>query len=163
MKWWRSLSVIIINIHDRPWMSPQHILSVTPPLVTFSFWWLRLLSVTIAHMKWWRSLSVIIINIRDGPWMSPQHIISVTPPLVTFIFLVMETIVYHHCPYEMVMVTICHHKSLLMTDLECHHNTYTFGDAAVGDVQFLVRKDLLTITNELMVTFFSPHQCYFFL
>ena len=92
--------------------------------------------IVVVHMKWWRSLSVIIINIRDRPWMSPQHILSATPPLVTFSFLVTEAIVRHHCSYEMVTVTIRHYKSLLVTDLECHHNTYTFGDATFGDVQF---------------------------
>ena len=95
--------------------------------------------------------------------MSPQHILSATPPLVTFSFLVTEAIVCHHCSYEMVTVTIRHYKSLLVTDLECHHNTYTFGDATFGDVQFLVTKALLTLTNELMVTIFAPHQCDFFL
>ena len=115
------------------------------------------------HMKWWQSLSVIIINIHDGLWMSPQHILSATPPLVTFSFLVTEAIVHHHCSYEMVTVSIHHYKSLLVTDLECHHNTYTFGDATFGDVQFLVTKALLTLTNELMVTIFAPHQCAFFL
>ena len=119
--------------------------------------------IVVVHMKWWRSLSVIVINIRDGPWMSPQHILSATPPLVTFSFLVTEAIVHHHCSYEIVRVTICHYKSLLVTDLECHHNTYTFGDATFGDVQFLVTKALLTLTNELMVTIFAPHQCAFFL
>ena len=48
-------------------------------------------------------------------------------------------------------------------DLECHHNTYTFDDATIGDIQFLVTEALLTITNELMVTFFTPHHCLFFL
>ena len=67
--------------------------------------------------------------------MSPQHILSATPPLVTFNFLVTEAIVHHHCSYEMVMVTIRHYKSLLVTNLECHHDTYTFGDATFGDVQ----------------------------
>ena len=85
------------------------------------------------------------------------------PPLVTFIFLVTKAIVRHHCSYEMVTVTICHYKSLLVTKLECHYNTYTFVDATFGDVQFLVTKALLTVTNELMVTFFAPHQCLFFL
>ena len=56
----------------------------------------------------------------------------------------------------MVAVTIHHYKSLLVMDLECHHNTYTFGNATFGDVQFLVTKALLTLTNELMVTFFDP-------
>ena len=82
---------------------------------------------------------------------------------MTFNFLVTEAIVRHHCSYEMVTVTIRHYKSLLVTDLECHHNTYTFGDATFGDVQFLVTKALLTLTNELMVTIFAPHQCDFFL
>ena len=48
-------------------------------------------------------------------------------------------------------------------DLECYHNTYTFGDATFGDVQFLVKKAHLTLINELMVTIFAPHQCAFFL
>ena len=82
---------------------------------------------------------------------------------MTFSFLVTEAIVCHHCSYEMVTVTIRHYKSLLVTDLECHHNTYTFGDTTFGDVQFLVTKALLTLTNELMVTIFAPHQCVFFL
>ena len=95
--------------------------------------------------------------------MSPQHIISVMPPLVTFRFLVVEAIVHHHFSYEMVMVTIRHYKPLLVMDLECHHNTFTFGDATFGDIQFLVTKALLTLTKELMVTIFSSHQCPFFL
>ena len=82
--------------------------------------------IVVVHMKWWWSLSVIVINIRDGPWMSPQHILSATPPLVKFSFLVTEAIFRHHSPYEMVTVTICHYESLLVMDLECHHNTYTF-------------------------------------
>ena len=82
---------------------------------------------------------------------------------MTFNFLVTEAIVRHHCSYEMVTVTIRHYKLLLVTDLECHHNTYTFGDATFGDVHFLVTKALLTLTNELMVTIFAPHQCVFFL
>jgi len=57
----------------------------------------------------------------------------------------------------MVTVTIRHYKLVLVMDLECHHNTYTFGDATFGDVQFLVMKALLTITNELMVMFFNHH------
>ena len=89
--------------------------------------------IVVVHMKWWRSLPVIIINIRDGPWMSRQHTLSAMPPLVTFNFLVTEAIVYHHFSYEMVTVTIRHYRSLLVTDLECHHNTYTFGDATFGD------------------------------
>ena len=93
--------------------------------------------IIVFHMKWWRSLFVIVINIRDGPWMSPQHIISVTPPLVTFRFLVIEAIVRHHCSYEMVMVPIHHYKPLLVTDLECHHNTFTFGDANLVMFSFL--------------------------
>jgi len=63
------------------------ILLVTPPLVTFSFLWWRLWSITIAHMKWWQSLSVIInhywwwtLNVTTTP------ILLVTPPLVTFSF-----------------------------------------------------------------------------
>jgi len=28
-------------------------------------------------------------------------------------------------------------------DLECHHNTYTFGDATFGDVQFLVMEAMV--------------------
>ena len=127
------------------------------------FWWWRLFSVTIAHMKWWRSLSIIMINICDRPWMSPQCILSATPPLVTFSFLVMKTIVRHHCSYEMETITIRHYKSLLVMNLKCHHNTYNFGEATFGDVQFLVAKALLTVTNELMVTFFAPHHCPFFL
>ena len=63
----------------------------------------------------------------------------------------------------MVTVTIRHYNSLLVMDLECHHNTYTFGDATFGDVYFLVTKALLTLINELMVTIFAPHQCDFFL
>ena len=90
--------------------------------------------------------------------MSPQHILLVTPPLVTFSFLVTEAIVRHHCSYEMLTVTIRHYKSLLVTDLERHHNTYNF-----GDVQFLVTKALLTLNNELMVTILAPHQCVIFL
>jgi len=35
---------------------------------------------------------------------------------------------------NMVMVAICHYKSLLVTNIECHYNTYTFGDATFGDV-----------------------------
>ena len=75
--------------------------------------------------------------------MSPQHILSATPPLVTFNFLVMEAIFRHHFSYEMVTVTIHHYKSLLVTDLECHHNTYTFGDATFGDVQFLLMEAMV--------------------
>jgi len=30
-------------------------------------------------------------------------------------------------------------------DLECHHNTYTFGDATFGDVQFLVTEGYLLL------------------
>jgi len=75
----------------------------------------------------------------------------------------MEAMVHHHCPYEMVTITIYHYKSLLVTDFVCHYNTYTFGDATFGDVQFLVMNALLTVTNELMVTFLTPHQCHFFL
>ena len=82
---------------------------------------------------------------------------------MTFNFLVMKAIVRHHCSYEMVTVTIRHYKSLLVTNLECYYNTYTFGDATFGDIQFLVTKALLTVTNELMVTFLAPHQCPFFL
>ena len=110
--------------------------------------------IIIFHMKWWRSLSIIIINIREKPWMSPQHILSATPPLVKFIFLVTEPIVRHHCSYEMVTVIVRHYNSLLVTDLECHHNTYTFSDATFGDIQLLVMKAPLTLTNELMVTIF---------
>ena len=119
--------------------------------------------IIVVHMKWWWSSSLIIINIRDGRWMSPEHILSATPPLVTFNFLVTKVIVRHHCSYEMVMVTICHYKSLLVIDLECHHDTYTFSDATFGDVQFLVTKALLTLTNDLMVSIFTPRQCHFFL
>ena len=90
--------------------------------------------------------------------MSPQHILLVTLPSGTFSILVMEAIFCHYFSYEMVMVSIHHYKSLSVTDLECHHNTYTFGDATFGDVQFLVTKALLTFTNELMVTIFTPHQ-----
>jgi len=72
-------------------------------------------------------------------------------------FLVKESKIYHHYSYEMVMITIHHYKSLLVMNLECHQNTYTFGDATFGDLQFLVTKALLTITSELMVTFFNPH------
>ena len=43
-------------------------------------------------------------------------------------------------------------------DFECHHITYTFGDKAFGDIHFLVMNNLLTLTNELMVTFFDPRQ-----
>ena len=82
---------------------------------------------------------------------------------MTFSFLVTEAIICHHCSYEMVTVTIRHYKSLLVTDLEFHHNTYTFSDATFGEVQFLVTKALLTLTNKLMVTIFAPHQCDFFL
>ena len=78
-------------------------------------------------------------------------------------FLVTYTKVYHHCSYKMVKITICHYKSLLVMDFECNQNNYTFGDATFSDVQFLVMKALLTITNELMVTFFAPHQCPFLL
>ena len=78
-------------------------------------------------------------------------------------FLVMEAMVCHHCSYEMVMVTICHYKSLLVKDFECHYKTYTFRNATLGDIDFFVMKALLTVTNELMVTFFAPHQCPFFL
>ena len=101
------------------------------------FWWQRLLSVTISHMKWWRSLSITInhywwqtLNVTTTP------ILSATPPLVTFIFLVTEAIVCHHCSYAMVTVTIRHYKSLLVMNLECHHNTYTFGDTTFGDIKF---------------------------
>ena len=87
MKWWRSLSIIIINICDGPWMSPQHILLRCHLWWRSVFWWQRLLSVTIAHMKWWRSLSVTInhywwwtLNVTTTP------ILSAMPPLVTFSF-----------------------------------------------------------------------------
>jgi len=43
-------------------------------------------------------------------------------------------------------------------DHECQHNTYSFGGANFGDIQFLVMKALLIVTNELMMTFFDPHQ-----
>jgi len=33
----------------------------------------------------------------------------------------------------MVTVVIRHYKSLLVTDFECHQNTYTFGDTTFGD------------------------------
>ena len=69
-------------------------------------------------------------------------------------FLVTEAMVRHHCSYGMVMVTIRDYKSVLVIDLECHQNIYTFDGATFGDVQFLVTEALLTITNELMVTFF---------
>ena len=85
------------------------------------------------------------------------------PLLVTFSFLVTKAIVHHHCPYEMVTITIRHYKSLLVTDLECHHNTYNFGDTTFGDIHFLVMKALLTLTNELMVTIFVPHHFPFLL
>lgn len=88
-------------------------------------------------------------------------ILSATPLLVMFNFLVTQDKVYHHFSYEMVNITIGHYKSLLVMDLQCHHNTYTFGDATFGDVQFLVTEVLLTFANELMVTFFDPHQCPF--
>ena len=45
----------------------------------------------------------------------------------------------------------------------CHYNTYTFGGTTFGDVQFFVTNALLTITNELMVKFFNPHQFLVFL
>ena len=144
MKWWRSMSLIIVIIHDGPWMSPQHLylwqcgfwwgstnvtiyictnsddhersitinrccsyemvtitifhynqylwrtfnVTITPILlVTLSFLWRRLWSVTIAHMKWWRSLSVVInhywwrtLNVTTTP------ILLAMPPLVTFSF-----------------------------------------------------------------------------
>jgi len=78
-------------------------------------------------------------------------------------FLVTEAMVHHHYSYGMVMVIIYHYKLLLVEDFVCHYNTYTFGDATFGDVQFLVTNALLTVTNELMVTFFAPHQCPFLL
>jgi len=63
------------------------ILLATPPLVTFSFWWLTLWSITISHMQWWRSLFIIInhywwqtFNVTTTP------ILLVMPPLVTFSF-----------------------------------------------------------------------------
>ena len=129
------------------------ILLVMPPLVTFSFWWQRLWSVTIAHMQWWRSLSVII----NHYWwrtlnVTTTHILLAMPPLVT------EVMVHHHCSYEMVTIVIHHYKSLLVMDFICHYNTYTF-----GDIQFLLTNALLTVTNELMVIFFAPHQCPFLL
>ena len=77
--------------------------------------------------------------------------------------LVTEAMVHHHCSYEMVTVTIYHYKSLLVTNFVCHYNTYTFGYATFGDVKFLVTNALLTVTNELMVSFFTPHQFPFFL
>jgi len=63
----------------------------------------------------------------------------------------------------MVTVTIFHYKSLLVTELEHHHNTYTFGNTTFGDVYFLVVKALVTVTNELMVTFLAARECPFFL
>jgi len=68
------------------------------------------------------------------------------------------------------MVTVCHYKSLLVTDFECHYNTYTFGDATFGDVQFLVTEamvhhhcsyEMVMITichyKSLLVTDFECH------
>jgi len=78
-------------------------------------------------------------------------------------FLVTKAMACHHYSYEMVVVTICQYKSLLVTNFVCHYNTYNFCDATFGDVQFLVTNALLTIINKLMVTFFAPHQCPFFL
>jgi len=62
----------------------------------------------------------------------------------------------------MVTVTIRHYKSLSVTKFVCHHNTYT-GDTTFGDIEFLVMNALSTITDELMVTSFTPHQRLFFL
>ena len=78
-------------------------------------------------------------------------------------FVITRGMVRHHCSYAMVTVTIRHYKSLLVMDFECHYNTYTFGDATFGDVQFLMTKALLTVTNDLMVTFVNPHQRPFFM
>ena len=36
------------------------------------------------------------------------------------LFLVTEAMVCHNFSYEMVMVVICHYKSLLVTDYVCH-------------------------------------------
>jgi len=75
--------------------------------------------------------------------MSPQHIRLAMPPLVMFSILVMEAIFRHDCSFAMVTVTIHHYKSLLVTDLECHHNTDTFSDATFGETTCTYIKSLV--------------------
>ena len=78
--------------------------------------------------------------------------------------------VCHYFSYEMVAVAICHYKSSLVMNFECHYNTYTFSDATFGDVQFLVMEAMVhhhcsyavvTITihhyKSLLVTNFECH------
>ena len=144
-------------------MSPQHILSATPPLVTFSF----LVTEAIVHHHC--SYEMVTVTIHHYKLLLVTdlecHHNTYTFGDATFgdiqFFGVTKAIFCHQCSYEMVTVTIRHYKSLLVSDLECHHNTYTFGDATFGDVKFFVMKALLTLTNELMVTIFAPHQCAF--
>ena len=49
-------------------------------------------------------------------------------------FLVNKAMVYHHCSYLMVKITIHHYKSLLVTNFEFHYNTYTFGESTFDNV-----------------------------
>ncbi len=78
---YKSLLVMNLNVTITP------ILLATPPLVTISFWWQRLWSITMAHMKWWRSLFVIINHYCWRTlYVTTTPILLVMPPLVTFIF-----------------------------------------------------------------------------
>ena len=42
-------------------------------------------------------------------------------------------------------------------DLECHHNTYTFGDATFGDVQFLVTKAMVRQHRSYVMVMVAIH------
>ena len=119
-------------------------------------------SITIYRCCSYEMVMVTIDHYNHYSWQTLNA--TITPILLaTFNFLAMEAKVHHHWSYKIVTITIHHYKLLLVTDFECHYNTYTFGDATFDDVQFLVTKALLTVTNDLMVTFFAPHQCPFFL
>ena len=167
MKWWGSLFVIIVIIHDEPWCH-QSVYGdgqwTSPYICTNNDGHER--SITKNCCCSYEMVTVTIHHYNQYSWqtlnVTTTHILLATPPFVTFNFLVTEAIVHCHGSYEMVTVTICRYKSLLVTNLECHHNTYTFGDATFCDVQCLVTEALLTVTNELMVTFFDPHWMSFF-
>lgn len=139
---WRTLNVTMTPIH----------------FVTFSFWWRRLWSITISHMKWQQYLSIIINHYF---WrtlsVTTTHIFLATPPLVTFIF----------WWRRLWFVTITNMK--WWQSLSVIINNYWWWNLNVTKTPILlmmpslVMKALLIVTNELMVTFFSPHQCPFFL